>query len=117
MRRRSRRHVIGGRGQRAPELSHITLTVPGMNIPPGRYDVTVRVAKDDGHPAGPAAFAAAASRAASIMNASIISAHTAQEIICVAGVAAPDWPSAVAVTLAVVAGALKAQDPVPSPSR
>jgi hypothetical protein len=88
-----------------------------MNKPPGRYDVTVRVARDDGHPADPAAFAAAASRAASAMNASVVSAHTAEEIICVAGVAAPGRPSAVAVALAVVAGALKAEDPVRSPSR
>ena len=103
--------------QRAPEMSHITLTVPGMNKPPGRYDVTVRVARDDGHPADPAAFAVAASRAASTVNASVISAHTAEEIICVVGVAAPDRPSAVAVALAVVAGALKAADRVRSPSR
>ena len=44
------------------------------------------------------------------MNTSVLSAHTAEEIICVVGVAAPDRPSAVAVALAVVAGALKAQD-------
>jgi hypothetical protein len=104
-------------GQRAPKMSHITLTVPGMNKPPSRYDVSVRVAKDDGHRAGPAVFVVAASRASSIMNASVISAHTAQEIICVVGVAAPDRPSAVAVALAVVAGALNAEDRVRSPSR
>jgi len=98
-------------------MSHITLTVPGMNKPPGRYDVTVRLARDDGHPAGPAAFAAAASEAASGVNASVVSAHTAEEIICVVGVAAPDRPSAVAVALAVVAGALTAEDRVLSPSR
>jgi hypothetical protein len=40
-----------------------------------------------------------------------------QEIICVVGVAAPDRPSAVAVALAVVAGALNGEDPVRSPSR
>ena len=51
------------------------------------------------------------------MNASVISAHTAEEIICVVGVAAPDRPAAVAVALAVVADALKAEDRVPSPSR
>lgn len=34
----------------ALKVSHITLTVPGMNDPPSRYDVTVRVAKDEGHP-------------------------------------------------------------------
>jgi hypothetical protein len=88
-----------------------------MDKPPSRYEVTVRVAKDDGHPPDPAAFAAAASRAASSMNASVISAHTAEEVICVVGVAAPYRPSAVAVALSVVAGALKAEDPVRSPSR
>jgi hypothetical protein len=41
-----------------------------MNKPPSRYDVTVRVARDDGHLLpDPAAFAVAASRAASGMNA------------------------------------------------
>jgi hypothetical protein len=51
------------------------------------------------------------------MNAGVLSAHTAGEIICVAGVAAPGRPSAAAVALAVVAGALKAEVPVLSPSR
>ena len=107
-----------GDGQRAPGMSHIMPTVPGMNKPYGRYDVTVRVARDDSHPLpDPAAFAVAASRAASSMNASILSAHTAEEIICVVGVTAPDRPSAAAVALAVVVGALKAEDPVRSPSR
>ena len=98
-------------------MSHITLTVPDMNKPPSRYDVTVRVAKDDGHPPDPATFAAAASKAASSRNASVVSAHTAEEIICVVSVAAPDRPAAVAVALAVVADALRAGDPVRSPSR
>jgi hypothetical protein len=90
--------------------------VPVMDKPPSRYDVTVRVAKDDGHSPDPATFAAAVSTAASSRNASIISAHTAQEIICVVCVTAPDRPSAVAMALAVVADALKAGDPVRSPS-
>jgi len=89
-----------------------------MDNPPGRYEVTVRVDKDDGHSLpDPAAFAAAASRAASSMNSSVISAHTAEEIICVVGVSAHDRPSAAAVALAVVAGALKAADPVRSACR
>jgi hypothetical protein len=108
---------LAGDGQRAPRMSHITLTVPDMDNPLGRYDVTVRVAKDDGHSLDPAAFAAAASQAASRVNASVISAHTAEEVICVVCVAVPDRPSAVAVALAVVAGALKAEDRVLSPSR
>ena len=107
-----------GDGQQAPEMSHFLPTVPYMDNPPGRYDVTVRVDRDDGHSLpDPAAFAVAASRAASSMNASVISAHTAEQIICVVGVAVPDRPSAVAVALAVVAGALKAKVPVLSPSR
>jgi hypothetical protein len=88
-----------------------------MDKPPTRYDITVRVAKDDGHSPDPAMFAAAANTAASSRNANVISAHTAEEVICVVCVAAPDRPSAVAVALAVVADALKAGDPVPSPSR
>ena len=62
----------------------------------------------------PAAFAAAASRTAPGMNASVLCAHTAEEVMCGA---APDRPSAVAVALAVIANALKAEDLVPSPSR
>jgi hypothetical protein len=95
----------------------MTLTVPGMSKPPSRYDVTVRVARDDGHPSGPAAFAVVASRAASSMHVRVLGAHAAEEIICIVGVTAPGRPSAVAVALAVVAGALTAEDPVPSPSR
>jgi len=69
-----------------------------MDNPPGRYDVTVRVARDDGHSLpDPAAFAVAASRAAPGRNASVLGAHTAGEIICVVCGAAPDRPSAVAV--------------------
>ena len=91
--------------------------VPVMDKPPSRYDVTVRATQDDGHCPDPATFAAAASTAASRRSASIISAHTAQEVICVVGVAAPDRPSAVALALAVVADALKAEDPARSPIR
>ena len=91
--------------------------VPVMDKPPSRYDVTVRVAKGDGHCPDPATFAAAASTAASSRSASIISAHTAGEVICVVCVAAPERPSADAMALAVVADALKAGDPVRSPSR
>jgi hypothetical protein len=98
-------------------MSLITLTVPGMSKPPSRYDITVRVGKDDGHQLGPAAFAVAANQAASSRNASVISAHTAHEIICVVCVAATDRPSAVAVALAVVADALRAGDRIPSPSQ
>jgi hypothetical protein len=100
----------------APKMSCTALTVPDMDKPPCRYDVTVRVTKEDGHSPDPATFAAAASQAASSRNASIVSAHTAQEVICVVCVAAPDRPSAVAVALAVVADALSAGNLVRSPS-
>jgi hypothetical protein len=98
-------------------MSRATLKVPDMDKPPSRSEVTVRVAKDDARSPDPATFAVAASKAASSRNASVASAHTAEEIICVVCVAAPDRPSAIAVALAVVADALKAEDPVPSPSR
>ena len=65
----------------------------------------------------PAAFAFIASQAASSRSARVVSMHTAQEIICLVSVAALDRPSAVAVALAVVAGALKAEGRVRSPSR
>lgn len=98
-------------------MSLTSLTVPGMNERPSRYDVTVRVPDDDGHQPSPAAFAAAASRAASSRNASVVSAHMAQEIIRVVSAAGPDRLSAVAVALAVVVDALRAEDLVRSPSR
>ena len=88
-----------------------------MDKPPSRYDVIVRVAQDDGRQPDPAAFAVAANKAASSRNASVVSARTAGEVICVVCVAAPNRPAAVAVALAVVAGALRAEDLVPSPSR
>ena len=88
-----------------------------MNEPPRRHDVTIRVAKEAGHRTDPAAFATAARRAAACRNASILSAHTAEEIIRVVSVPASGAQDAVAVALAVVADALKTGDPVPSPSR
>jgi hypothetical protein len=88
-----------------------------MNKPPSRYHVTVRVASDDGRHRDPAAFAAAARQAASGRNASVVSAHTAGEIICVVSVAAPGRPAAVPVAVAVVAEALNAVNPVRLPSR
>jgi hypothetical protein len=102
-----------------PSVLKAAILPPCIQPPPSRYDVTVRVARDDGYPPSPdpAAFAAAASRAASSVNASAISAHTAGKIICGVGIAAPGRPAAVAVALAVVAGALNAEDPLRSPSR
>ena len=88
-----------------------------MNEPLNRYDVTVTVARDGGYLPDPAEFAVAAERAASSMNASVLSAHTAEQIISVVTVQTADRSAAVAVALAVVADALKAEDPVPSPTR
>jgi hypothetical protein len=79
-----------------------------MNEPPRRHDITIRVATEAGGHPDPAAFAVTASQAASARNASILSAHTAEEIICVVSVPAATGPEAAAVALAIVAGALKA---------
>ena len=98
-------------------MSYSTLTVPLMHEPPRRHDITVRVAKDAGRHADPAAFTAAASQAAANRDASILSAHTAEDIICVVTVAAVTVSQAVAVALAIVADALIAGDPQLSPSR
>ena len=47
--------------------------------------------------ADPTAFAIAARQAASAKNATVLTAHTAREIICLVSVAAPDRLSAMAV--------------------
>jgi hypothetical protein len=81
-----------------------------MNEPPRRHDITIRVAREAGRHTDPAVFAAAAGQAAAGRDASIVSAHTAEEIICVVSVPAATGPQAAAVALAVVAGALSAGD-------
>ena len=98
-------------------MSHTTFTVPDMNEPPRRHDITIRIAKEAGRHTDPAAFAATASQAAASRDASILSAHTAEEIICMVRVAAATGPHAVAVALAVVADALRTGDRLRSPSR
>jgi hypothetical protein len=82
-----------------------------MNEPPRRHDITIRVAKETGCHTDPAAFAAAASQSAAGRDASILSAHTAEEIICVVSVAATTGPHAVAVALAVFADAASCSTP------
>jgi len=80
-----------------------------MDKPSSRYDVTIRVAKQDCHQPD---------RLRSRLSpARVVSLHTAQEIIGLVSVAALNRPSAVAVALAVVADALKAEGRVRSPSR
>jgi hypothetical protein len=73
---------------------------------PRPYDVTITVDRDAGRLPNPAEFAVAAEQAASARAASIVSAHTAGQIISVVTVQASDKPAAVAVALAVVSEAL-----------
>jgi hypothetical protein len=89
--------------------------VSDMTEPPNRYDVTVTVTRDDGYRPDPAEFAAAAERASSSRNASVVSAHTADKIISIVTVETMDRSAAVAIALAVVSEALK--HPAESPSR
>ena len=96
-------------------MSDTGLTVPYMTELPRRYDVTITVNRDGGGLADPAEFAVAAERAASARAVSIVSAHTASQIVSVVTVLAVDQPAAVAVALAVVSDALKR--PVASPAR
>lgn len=98
-------------------MSYTTLTVPGMNEPPKHHGITIRIATGAGHQPNPAVFAVTANRAAAAKNASIVSAHTAEEIICVVTALGVTGPEAAAVALAVVADALTALDPALSPSR
>jgi hypothetical protein len=70
-----------------------------MTEPPRRYDVTITVDQDGRHP-NPAEFAVAAQQAALARAASIVSAHTAGQIVSIVTVLAADQPTAVAVALA-----------------
>jgi hypothetical protein len=99
-----------------PEMSQTGLTVPDMNEPLSRFNITVTVGCAGGHLPDPAVFAAAASQAAWSRSASIISAHLADKIISVVTVTAPGRYAAVAVASAVVSDALKRQAPSPSPT-
>ena len=86
-----------------------------MTEPPRRCDVTITVDRDAGHLLNPAEFAVAAEQAASARAASVVSAHTAGQIISVVTIHAADQPAAVAVVLAVMCEALRR--PAVSPSR
>ena len=87
----------------------------GMNEPPYRCDVTVTVPRDGGRLPHPGEYARRAAQAASSRAASVMSAHTAEKIISIVTVEAPDRSTAVAVALAVVSEALRR--PVASSSR
>jgi hypothetical protein len=88
-------------------MSDTGFMVPGMDKELRCYDITVTVPRDGGCFPGPEEFARAAGQAASGKSASVMSAHTAGQIISMVTVQAADQPSAVAVALAVVSEALK----------
>ena len=88
-------------------MSDTGLAVPGMTEPPRCYDVTTTVDRDGSSSPNPAEFAVAAEQAASARAVSIVSAHTASQIVSIVTVLAADQPAAVAVALAVVSDALK----------
>ena len=90
-------------------MSQTGRTVPDMNEPLSRYNITVTVWCDGGYLPDPAVFTVAADRAAWSRFASILSAHLADKIISVVTVIAPDRYAAVAVARAVVSDALKRQ--------
>ena len=94
-------------------MSDTGLIVPGMTEPPNRYDVTVTVVRDGGFLPDPVEFAVAVEKAASSRVATVVSAHTAAQIISVVTVLTADRSAAVA--LAVVSEALRR--PVALPSR
>jgi hypothetical protein len=78
-----------------------------MYEPPSRYNVIVTVARDDdGRLPNPVAFAVAADEAAWRRSASIVSTHTADKIIGIVTVYAPDRYAAMAVARAVALDAL-----------
>lgn len=88
-------------------MSDTGLMVSGINEPLIRYDVTVTVTRDGGYHPDPAEFAVAAEQAASSRAASVVSAHTAEQIISIVTVQTTDRSAAVAVALAVVSEALR----------
>ena len=98
-----------------PEMPDTGLTVSGMTGPPHRYDVTVTIARDGGYLPDPGEYARRAAQATSTRAASVMSAHTAGQIIRIVTIWAVDRPAAVAVALAIVSEALRR--PVASSSR
>jgi hypothetical protein len=74
---------------------------------PRRYDVTIIVERDGCDHSNPAEFAVAARSEASARAASVMSAHTASQVVSIVTVLAADERAAVAVALAVVSDALK----------
>ena len=82
-----------------------------LNLP-YRYHVTITVDRDNGHLPNPTEFAVAAELAASARAASVVSAHTASQIVSIVSVRAADRPAALAVADALkspIASALHAK--------
>jgi hypothetical protein len=96
-------------------MSGTGLTVQDIAELPHRYDVTITVDRDGDHLPNPAEFSLVAEQAASARAASIVSAHTASQIVSIVTVLAVDQPAAVAVALAVLYDALRC--PVVSSTR
>lgn len=90
-------------------MSDTGLTVQNMNeVPARRYDITITVTRDGGDLPDPARFAKAAEQTASSMAArSVLSVHTADQVISIVTVETSHRPAAVAVALAVVSKALR----------
>ncbi len=98
-------------------MSDTEFMVPGMYEPPSRYNVIVTVARDDGgRLPDPVTFAVAADEAAWRRSASIVSTHTADKLISIVTVYAPDRYAAVAVARAVALDALRHQAASGDPS-
>jgi hypothetical protein len=75
-----------------PGMSDTGLIVPGMTEPPNRYDVRVTVVRDRGSLPDPVEFAVVAEKAASSRVTTVVSAHTAEQIISVVTVHTADGP-------------------------
>ena len=72
-----------------------------------RHDITVTVDGDGGHLPSPVEFVMAAEQAASARAASVVTAHTADQIITVVTVEAVDRSAAVVIALVIVSEALR----------
>ena len=88
-------------------MSDTGLIVPDLTESASRYNVTVTVARDGSSLPDPAEFALAAQQSASSRDASIVTAHTAEQIISMVTVETADRLAAVAVAQAIVSEALR----------
>jgi hypothetical protein len=70
-------------------MSYTGLTAPGMTEPPRHHNVTVIVEQDGGHHLKPCRVRRGSQQVASARTASIVSAHTAGQIVSIVTVLAP----------------------------